>query len=98
MGEMRPGQSMDTAPKDGTLILIWRETRWSEDEFAVVRWDEHDFYGHIWIVHDGKNDHALRGPDPELWWPLNRPSPSPPAAEGKSEGEPSEVVDRGGAR
>lgn len=62
-------RSMDSAPKDGTLILIRRTTQWTDDTFAVVRWDD-DW----WQVHDGKNDHPLRGPEPEGWCALTLPA------------------------
>lgn len=62
-------RSMDSAPKDGTLILIRRTTQWTDDTFAVVRWDD-DW----WQVHDGKNDHPLRGPEPEAWFALTLPA------------------------
>lgn len=62
-------RSMDSAPKDGTLILIRRTTQWTDDTFAVVRWND-DW----WQVHDGKNDHPLRGPEPEAWFALTLPA------------------------
>jgi hypothetical protein len=64
-------QPIETAPKDGTPILITRETVFlSEEGWHIVRWEE-DW----WTVHDGKFDHALRGPDPTHWMPLpERPS------------------------
>lgn len=58
-------QPIDSAPRDDTLILVWRQTTYSDDPFVVVRWED-DW----WQVHDGKNDWALRGPDPTHWMPL----------------------------
>lgn len=58
-------QPIESAPKDDTLILVWRQTTYSDDPFVVVRWED-DW----WQVHDGKNDWALRGPDPTHWMPL----------------------------
>lgn len=58
-------QPIETAPRDDTLILVWRSTVYSDDPFVVVRW-ENDW----WQVHDGKNDWNLRGPDPTHWMPL----------------------------
>lgn len=70
-------QDIATAPRDGTAILITRDTRFqSEEGWHVVRWDD-DW----WQVHCGKFDHPLRGPDPTHWMPL----PSPPAIEAHKE-------------
>lgn len=68
-------RGMESAPKDGTPILITRETPFeSEEGWHVVRWGDDEW----WICHDGKNDHPLRGPDPTHWRPLPaRPSSSP---------------------
>lgn len=55
-----------TAPKDGTPLLVTRATEYQAEEgWHVVRWeDDH------WQVHDGKDDHPLRGVDPEFWRPV----------------------------
>jgi hypothetical protein len=64
-----PWQPIETAPKDGTPILITRPTEWQcEEGWHVVRWDD-DW----WQVHDGKFDCPLRGPDPTHWMPLPVP-------------------------
>lgn len=75
-GEVERGwQPIETAPKDGTAILITRSTQFeSEEGWHVVRWDE-DW----WQVHCGKFDHLLRGADPTHWQPL----PALPAAAGE---------------
>ena len=52
-GNVGSGSPIETAPRDDTLILVWRKTDWPDDPFAVVRWDD-DW----WQVHDGKNDHG----------------------------------------
>lgn len=66
-------QRLETAPKDDTLILVWRETNYSDDPFVVVRW-ENDW----WQVHDGRDDLPLRGPEPTHWMPLPE-APTPGA-------------------
>lgn len=72
---------IDTAPRDGTPILVARPTVFLVEEgWHVVRWDEHPYCdGNAWVCHDGKQDTPLRGPDPTHWQPL----PSPPLAEGE---------------
>lgn len=70
---------IETAPKDGTHILITRPTMHVEEAWHVVRWDD-DW----WQVHDGKNDWPLRGPDPTHWKPLPKrrpPKKDPPHAQ-----------------
>lgn len=63
-------ESMDSAPRDGTPILITRPTQFPAEEGChVVRWSD-DW----WVCHDGKFDTPLRGGDPTHW----RPRPSPP--------------------
>lgn len=67
-------QPIETAPKDGTPILITRPTRHQTEEgWHVVRWDD-DW----WTCHDGQFDAPLRGSGPTHWQPL----PAPPAIEG----------------
>lgn len=66
-------QPIETAPEDGTLILITRPTRWPEDRFHVVRWDD-DW----WMCHNGKNKQPLRGLYPTHWRslpPVSVPQP-----------------------
>lgn len=67
------------APRDGTLILVARDSVWSEDVHAVVRWAEYLDRDNEswWQIHDGKNDHGLRGGGPSHWMPL---PPAPDAA------------------
>lgn len=68
-------QTIESAPKDGTAILITRPTEFrSEEGWHVVRWDD-DW----WQCHDGKNDSPLRGDEPTHWQPL--PSPPKPDSE-----------------
>ncbi|TWA71943.1 uncharacterized protein DUF551 [Azospirillum baldaniorum] len=70
-------QPIETAPKDGTPVLIYGENLLVPGEMVVaVRSDEHDDL-ELWDVHDGKfGPHRLRGPSPTHWQPL----PPPPAA------------------
>lgn len=57
---------IETAPKDGTPIIIARPTWFLPEEgWHVVRWDDD-----CWTVHDGKSDHTLRGPTPTHWMPV----------------------------
>lgn len=59
-------QPIETAPKDGTPIIISRPTTFeSEEGWHVVRW-----YDDWWQVHCGKFDHPLRGHAPTLWMPV----------------------------
>jgi hypothetical protein len=63
-------RTMESAPKDGTIILIGRpDERFDEDYCHVARWSD-DW----WQVHDGKEDRPLRGSAPRIWQPL----PAPP--------------------
>lgn len=58
-------QPIESAPRDGTLILVARINQaHPEDEQHIVRWDD-DW----WQVHCGKNDHPLRGDEPTHWMP-----------------------------
>lgn len=81
-----PGEGwrpISSAPKDGTPILITRPTDFMlEEGWHVVRWGgAYDDIDCVWLVEDGKHQHALRGPDPSHWQPL----PSPPIPNGKGE-------------
>lgn len=58
-------EPIETAPKDGTYILIWRDDRWGHETTHVAHWDE-DY----WQIHDGKHWHILRGAEPSRWMPL----------------------------
>jgi len=70
---------IESAPRDGSAILITRPTDFpSEEAYHVVRWDGSPGEG-WWQVHDGKFDHPLRGPDPTFWKPLA----AAPARQGK---------------
>jgi hypothetical protein len=79
---MQPGwRDMESAPLDGTPILIARPTEWMVEEgWHVVRWDDHPYIDgeKSWVCHDGKTDSPLRGPDPTHWQPL----PAPPGVGG----------------
>lgn len=77
---MTEWQPIETAPKDGTPILIHRaESDFPlEEAFHVVRWDAFfDDEPKWWQVHDGKNDHPLRGPEPTHWRALESPPVGP---------------------
>jgi hypothetical protein len=68
-------QPIETAPKDGTPILITRPTKFKVEEgWHVVRWEDDEDW---WVCHDGKFDTMLRGNEPTHWQPL----PAPPATE-----------------
>jgi uncharacterized protein DUF551 len=80
---MSEWQPIETAPKDGTAILVYgpellRETN---GNCAVVRWDASGYATEQssikwWVVSDGKfGPYDLRGPSPTHWMPL----PDPPA-------------------
>ena len=63
-------QPIETAPKDGTWILIFRSTPHTNMELgcALVYWDDH-----FTCWHDGEyhSDHY----DPSHWVPLPEPPP-----------------------
>ena len=66
-------QPIESAPKDGTAIIVTRPTIFeSEDGWHVVRWDDG-----WWQVHCGKFDNPLRGDDPTHWMPLPASPPHP---------------------
>jgi hypothetical protein len=80
---MAEWQAIETAPKDGTAILVYgpgllREidgncavARWLVREFSAIPW---------WTVSDGKfGPYDLRGPSPTHWMPL----PPPPSGVGE---------------
>ncbi len=79
VGETEGWRSMDSAPKDGTIILISRsQSSCFEDWWHAARWED-DW----WQIHDGKVDHPLRGQEPSHWMAL----PAPPAAPRPSQRE-----------
>jgi hypothetical protein len=64
MAESMTWQSIETAPQDGTAILVY--TEWG---MAVVIWIGDD--DGWWYVNDNKHGpFALRGPSPTHWMPL----------------------------
>jgi len=66
--EMGQWQPIETAPKDGTPILIF-----TERGQYVADWAEFEI--EYWHVHDGKFEpRPVRGPAPTHWIPL----PDPP--------------------
>lgn len=73
---------IETAPMDGTPVLIWGATICVPGEMVVgIRSDEHDDL-ELWDIHDGKHGpHRLRGPSPTHWMPL-------PAAPGAQPAQP----------
>jgi len=78
--EPKGWRTIDSAPRDGTPILITRPTAYMVEEgWHVVRWDEDDGG---WVCHDGKFDTPLRGPEPSHWQPLPEPPVSPEKGEG----------------
>lgn len=81
---------IETAPKDGTPVLIWGATLCVPGEMVVgIRSDEHDDL-ELWDIHDGKHGpHRLRGPSPTHWMPL----PAAPGAQPSQGGSVSEARD-----
>jgi hypothetical protein len=80
---------IETAPKDGTPVLIWGATLCVPGEMVVgIRSDEHDDL-ELWDIHDGKHGpHRLRGPSPTHWMPL----PASPGAQPAHGGSVSEAA------
>jgi hypothetical protein len=69
MAALRGGwQTIETAPKDGSYFLIWRDDPWGHETTHVAQWDD-DY----WQIHDGKSWHMLRGVEPTHWMPLAPP-------------------------
>ena len=65
-------QTIETAPKDETYILVFQPDTLKPD-ITVVCWDDFDEW---WHCCDGKNPELpLRGEDPTHWMPLPK-SPS----------------------
>lgn len=62
-------QPIETAPKDGTVILLWA---WGEPHIAYFSNDNPDWF-------DFHSKDFLGGPEPDGWMPL----PSPPALSDK---------------
>lgn len=70
LGEWRP---IETAPKDGTAVLLWAHNLLHNGRCIVAQFIEHDI--EYWHVDDGKfGPYPLRGPPPTHWMP----TPNPP--------------------
>lgn len=74
---MSQWQPIETAPKDGTAMLVYGPglLREHNAHCAVVRWQttEHSTIP-WWTINDGKfGPYDLRGPSPTHWMPLPEP-------------------------
>lgn len=70
-------QPVETAPRDGTEILLYVPGgRFHPEYVRSALWlsDDSSSLGEWWHVNDNKFYHFLRGPDPTHWMPL----PTPP--------------------
>lgn len=58
--------------RNGEPVLIRRPdaAHQTEDGWHVARWSTEFLTDGGWVIHDGKNDHPLRGDKPTLWMPL----------------------------
>lgn len=76
----RQWQPIETAPKDGTEIIVWREdagtfmARWIEPanfltEKEIENWSEHDVWEPDWFYADFVSGGRLE-PGPTHWTPL----------------------------
>lgn len=67
-------QPIETAPKDGTRVLIWVCTRGSirRGHAEICVWGKHNDWGPIWLRHNGKEVVDL---DAATYW---MPLPIPP--------------------
>jgi hypothetical protein len=66
MSDFGQWKSIETAPKDGTRVLIWRKSYWRDHTFAAEFLQDDN----RWTVFDGKEWHGLRGEYPTHWMPL----------------------------
>src|SRR4051794_12290144 len=66
-------QPIETAPRDGTSILVCRDNGCGWDYAVVWWWDEGGDYP--WVIGNIPNDDAIADGRPEYWMPL----PAPPA-------------------
>lgn len=77
---MMKWQTMETAPKDGTRILVHSNEFYHDSEMAVVYWKElktyHGIYGNWEVTCFGGHD-AESEVEPTHWMPL----PEPPDTE-----------------
>lgn len=71
---MSEWQPIETAPKDGTRVILWCCPKASiRRGFAeICRWGQHDDWGKVWLRHNGKE---IVGPDVATHW---MPLPDPP--------------------
>lgn len=74
-------QPIETAPRDGTGILVWTERGCFSVEWngpSLPRFEQNESaYSDGWYVDNGSRDlYDLRGPSPTHWMPL----PEPPTA------------------
>ena len=81
---MNSWQTIETAPKDGTPVLLWARNLLHVGDCVVARYislDRQQPSIKSWHVNDGKfGPYALRGPSPTHWQPQPEP-PSPEADE-----------------
>ena len=84
MSEEMTWRPIETAPKDGTEILVcggtfsddcdWSDTAYPYSGYAIVQWDGQD-NGHPWEGHPCHDGDGYRNHAPTHWMPL----PAPPA-------------------
>jgi hypothetical protein len=71
-------QDMDSAPRDGSRILVMiRASEQGPAEVDVARWGRHDRSGECWIASDSDHECPIVYSDAELeyWMPLPTPLP-----------------------
>lgn len=73
---MNMWQPIETAPKDGTHVLVWAANLLHGlSPMAVAEYSEHEI--EWWHVHDGKfGPYPMRGASPTHWMPLPEPPTS----------------------
>jgi hypothetical protein len=65
-------QPIDSAPKDGTAVVLWAKDLRFPGNTCVAQYITHDI--EWWHVTDGKfGPWPLRGPSPTHWKPLSNP-------------------------
>jgi len=91
-------QSMASAPRDGTRILVaLRASEQGPAEVDVVKWVKSDRFGEeIWLATDSERDAPVTYPDADLegWMPL--PTALPKLRSART-GEPREADEQDGS-
>jgi hypothetical protein len=62
--------TIETAPKDGTWFLGWRQRQFEEDCVSVWSWYAYSPVSGLWIDADDQND---ADDQPTHWQPLPKP-------------------------